>query len=117
MKPLRLILNKKNFYRSVLRDSRNNSILAGSNGLDSVRIEYRGKRMMVTLVVPESHISVYVDEGECPEHRRYEEAVRPAIGDRAAIQKLHPSCELLLISPYACDGCPYQPEEPLSSDV
>ena len=104
---LTVVLNPENKHRNALFYG-HQMVASGSSGLEDVSIEWKnGKRAVLHIALTD--FSLIVQNDRCPEIDRYHE-VQKAFGDRVAINALNPVCEMLRISPSACDGCPKHPK-------
>jgi len=54
-------------------------------------------------------VNIIVKDTECPEAHRYDKII-VGFGNRPELSQLGLVCDMLKISPTACDGCPYKPE-------
>lgn len=106
---LTVILNPDNKHRNALFLGNQMIANADGGGLEDVSIDWKtGKRAVLHIAL--SEFNVIVQNDKCPEAYRFNE-VQKAFGDRAAINMLKPACEMLRISPMACDGCPKNPKK------
>ncbi len=105
MKPT-IKINTKNKYHNELWIG-DRLVASGNNGLESVEIGTVGKRSSVILTL--TGVNVIVQDTECPEAHRYDK-IMDGFGDRTKLSRLGLVCDMLKISPTACDGCPYRPE-------
>ena len=78
----------------------------GNNGLESVELKSMGKRTAAVLTL--TGLNVIVGNSECPETHRYRE-IEERFGDVKRLSELGLVCDLLQVSPTACDGCPVHP--------
>lgn len=101
-----LVMDPENKYRNKLYLG-NRLIVTGTQGLEDVKIETRGKKAVATLTV--SIFDLIVDSERCPELFHYGD-IRRSKGDRQALKALGYTCEELALSPNACDGCPKNPD-------
>lgn len=109
MKRLLVVINPTNRYLNTLYWG-NEKIADGNHGLESVVVESNGaKRTLLRIGLSSEFNVVFVQDG-CPEAYRYA-SVCDATGDRTRIMSLNPACEMLRISPNACDGCPRRPDQ------
>lgn len=101
-----VLLNPDNKYRNALFLG-DRMIINGNSGLKDIEIRYdENKRAVLYLKI--SEFNLYIQTEKCPEESRFGE-VQKAFGDRTKMLALRPVCEMLTISPTACDGCPKTP--------
>lgn len=107
MKPT-IKIDTKNKYRNELWLG-DRLIVHGNDGLEKVEIITHGKRTAVVLTV--TGMNIIVKDSECPEVQRgiYKE-IEKRFGNRGELDKLNLVCEMLRMSPTACDGCRFKPE-------
>lgn len=108
MKPVTLKIDTQNRYRNELWI--NGQLVAhGNDGLEGAELKLlnNGKRMVAVLTL--TSVNVIVQNTECPEKHRYSEIQR-RFGNREELNKLNLVCDMLKMSPTACDGCPYRPK-------
>lgn len=88
-------------------------ICHGNDGLESVELKTVGKRVMVVLTL--TGVNILVKDSECPEVSRgiYAE-IEKRFGNKEELAKLNLVCEMIRMSPTACDGCKYRPERGFS---
>lgn len=88
----------------------NQMIATGYSGVE-VKLEQQKGRpdsKKQVLWIKLLNFTLVIDQMECPEEARYPE-IMDAFGDRDKIAALGPICELIQMSPKACDGCPANP--------
>ncbi len=105
----KLVLDPKNKFRNSLYVG-SRLVCTGSTGLEDVALAYRGKRGVLVLTI--SNFDLVAGQESCPEESRYAD-IRRHVGDRAGLDALEPEieCDMLKISPLACDGCPLNPDK------
>ena len=105
MRPV-IKINTRNKYHNELWIG--DSLVAnGNNGLENVEIKTQGKRSTVVLTL--TGVNVIITDAECPEVHRYDK-ILDAFGDSPKLAKLSLVCDMLKISPTACDGCKWKPQ-------
>lgn len=105
---LTVLLNPENRHRNALFFG-NQLIAGGDSGLEDVSISWKDSKRAV-LHIALSDFNVIVQNDRCPEAYRFNEITK-AFGDRPAMTALKPACEMVRISPSACDGCPKNPKK------
>ena len=100
-------LDTKNKYRNELWIG-DTLIVHGNDGLENVEIVTQGKRTAVVLTL--MGVNIIVKDSECPEAYRYHE-IMERFGNRAKLSELGLICDMIKVSPTACDGCRYRPEK------
>jgi len=103
---LTLVVNQRNLYQNRLFLG-NQLIATGYQGVE-VRLERHKDSKKQALWIKLLDYKFVMDSMECPEEARYPD-IAAAFGDREKIAALHPVCEMIQISPKACDGCPANP--------
>ena len=101
-----LKIDLKNRFRSQLWFG-NLLVSHGNNGLEKVELKTIGKRTVAVLTL--TGMNVTIQNSRCPEEHRYGK-IQQAFGDRQRLSKLRLVCDLLEISPRACDGCAMRPQ-------
>lgn len=109
MKRLLVVVDPKNRYLNALYWG-NELIATGNSGLESVAVESNGAKRTLLRIGLASGFNVVFVQDDCQEAYRYA-SVCEALGDRTRIMSLNPACEMLRISPNACDGCPRRPDQ------
>ena len=113
MSKIFVVLDPNNRYRNQLYV--NGKLVAdGNNGLEEVALETKGKRSVLKLSL--SDFAISITNEECPELYRYEQ-IRAVVGDARRIAGLNPTCEMIRMSPNACDGCKLQPQTDLKAVI
>ena len=84
----------------------NHLISSGNRGLENVELRNLGKRTVVVLTL--TNVNVIVGASSCPETHRYGK-ILAAFGNHSKLSKLGLVCDLLKVSPHACDGCSMVP--------
>jgi len=100
-------LDTKNKYRSEFWLG-NKLISHGNDGLENVEIRAVGKRTAVVLTL--TNVNIVIKDSECPEIHRYHE-IQARFGNREQLNGLGLICDMLKVSPTACDGCVYRPNK------
>lgn len=101
-----VVLDPNNKYRTCLYVA-GQLVADGNNGLEDVVLKTKGKRSVLEITLSDFTLSIM--SNECPELYRYDE-IRKALGNARRIAGLNPACELIQMSPNACDGCRLQPQ-------
>lgn len=104
---LTVVLNLSNKYKNRLL-SLGKEVCNGNGGLEEVRLVSKGKRAAVELLLTD--FDIVIEDDDCPELWRYD-SIEKAFGDKDMIARLKPVpvCDLIKISPRACDGCVKNP--------
>lgn len=106
---LTVVLNPDNKHRNALFLGNQLVAKADGGGLEDVSISWKeGKRAVLHIALTD--FNVIVQNDCCPEAYRFNE-IQKAFGDRPAMTALKPACEMVRISPSACDGCPKNPKK------
>jgi len=105
-KKLTLVVNQGNLYQNRLYLG-NQLIATGYQGIE-VRFERHKDSKKQALWLKLLDYTFIMESMDCPEEARYPD-IAEAFGDREKIAALHPVCEMIQISPKACDGCPANP--------
>lgn len=103
---LTLKIDSKNKYRNELWVG-DRLAVHGNDGLENVEIVTHGKRTAAVLTL--TGVNIIVKDSECPEAYRYHE-IMERFGNRSKLSELGLICDMLKISPTACDGCVYRPD-------
>jgi hypothetical protein len=99
-------LNQNNLYQNRLFFG-NQLIATGYQGCE-VRFERHKDSKKQALWIKLLDFTLVHEHLECPEEARYPD-IQAAFGDKEKIAALHPVCEMIQMSPKACDGCPANP--------
>ncbi len=110
MKPTIKINSRNKYHNELWMEGR--LVANGNNGLENVEIKTMGKRTSVVLTL--TGVNIIIKDTECPEAHRYDQILE-RFGDRSKLSELNLICDMIKISPTACDGCPYKPDEAKSS--
>ncbi len=112
-KLLTLIIDTENSY--------NNKLLYGNDEIDSGQsglrftIEQSPGNKRTAYLIRTTQVNIILKGAHCPEDWRFEQIAR-AFGDREAIRQLLPKCEMIQMSPRACEGCLFHPNKSRKKD-
>lgn len=112
---LLVVVNLKNRYRNALYFD-GKLITTGNNGLEGVQVDWQGKNGLIQITL--RNAMLLVESDDCPEESRYAQ-IHAERGNRDGLKSLNPACEMLRMSPNACDGCQKQPKtfRPLEDNI
>lgn len=107
-KQLTLVIDTENAYNNKLLFG-NEEVDTGQSGL-RFTIDQSPSNKRTVYLIRTTQVNVILKGSHCPEEWRFEQVER-AFGDREAIRQLLPKCEMIQMSPRACEGCPYHPKK------
>jgi len=105
-KKLTLVVNARNAYDNKLYYG-DEEIDTGQTGL-RFTIDQSPANKRTAYLIRTNQVNVVFLQDDCPEEYQFDK-IAAAFGDVSKIAKLSPRCEMIQISPRACDGCPRNP--------